>query len=489
MRRAHSRGNKTRLIKHGSIMSSRLIGVLLIIISILAFHLLGSQPETQALWQRSITEKIYSDPVSVGDRAVFVAGDKGKREYRLYEIDSSGNTTAQSVQLTNLPYDPTGFTDIVVIGDRARMIRGFSVPGLQLVWESGTIDPFNIPPLKTGENLLIQSDASTLFCLSSKDGKPVWDYTFTDKLVNYGVDKTVVCLHGYSDLKNPNWKATGIDPETGEVLWTITRPLSSDAPVFVQNICVLTSSEGEMLVVDQFNGNILFQNQIKGLKAAQILDEYLIMLAAGGSRLLCMSLMDGKSWTTTMQSNLTGLAKSGNRLLIADKKNLRCLKITDGTSFWTRNLEDVYNAVAYRNGIFITHKDSFFSRNTFGSYIEADSPNSRWVAHDKSNFLKPLLTNSGELLLSYNGSIRMLPRTAAAPAPGIADMPGQKINTEPSFWKDKNATESSTLPASNTASLADESTDDEDDDEEPADAKPSVPEGLKPAADDWGKKD
>jgi len=473
-------------------MSSRLLGVLLIIISILAFHLLGSQPETQAIWQRNIAEKIYSDPVSVGDRAVFVAGDKGKREYRLYEIDSSGNTTAQSVQLPNLPYEPTGFKNIVVVGDRASMIRGFSVPGLQLVWESGTIEPFNFPPLKTGENLLVQSDASSLFCLSSTDGKPVWDHTFTDKLINYGVDKTVVCLHGYADLKSPNWKASGLDPETGEVLWTITRPLGSDAPIFVQNICVLASSEGEMLIVDQSTGNILYQHQIKGLKASQIFDEYLIMQAAGGSRLLCMSLMDGKSWTTTMQSNLTGIAKSGNRLLIADKKNLRCLNVADGSSFWTRNLEDVYNAVAYRNGIFITHKDSFFARSTYGSYIEADSPNSRWVAYDNSNFLKPILTDAGELLLSYNGSLRMLPRATSVQTPTNLDMPGQKIQTEPNFWKDKNATESSALPASLPVNLVGGEADDkesEKDDEKPADQNPATPDGLKPAADDWGKKD
>ena len=79
-------------------MSSRLLGVILIIISILAFHLLGSQPETQAIWQRSISEKIYSDPLAVGDRFVFIGGDKGKREYKLYAIDANGNTTAQSVQ-------------------------------------------------------------------------------------------------------------------------------------------------------------------------------------------------------------------------------------------------------------------------------------------------------------------------------------------------------------------------------------------------------
>ena len=469
-------------------MSSRLLGIILIIISVLAFHLLGSQPETKALWYRDIADKIYSDPVSVGDRIVFVAGDKGKREYKLYEIDSNGNTKAQSVNLPSLPFMPLGFDSIVVVGDHNRMLRGFSVPGLQLAWESGTAEPFNIPPIKTGENLLVQSEARVLFCLASKDGQPVWDHTFTETLVNYGLGKVIVCLHGYEDLKSPSWKATALDPESGEVLWTINQPLGADTPLFVQNICILTSNEGEILVVDQFSGNILYKHPVKGLKPTQILDEHLIMLATGGSRLICLSLMDGKSWTTTMQSTLTGVAKYGGRLLIADKKNLRCLEIDNGAIAWMRSLEDVYNAFSFKNGIFITHKDSFLSRTTYGSYIETGSPNSRWVAHDKSNFLKPLVTGDGELLLAYNGSIRLLPKVSSEQAPTTLILPGQKAPGETSFWKDKTATEPSALPIPRPA-VATSSTEPENDIDEEEDAKPATPSELKPVADDWGKKD
>jgi len=472
-------------------MSSRLLGIILIVISILAFHLLGSQPETQALWQRNISDKIYSDPVAVGNRFVFIAGDKGKREYKLYEIDENGNTTAQSVQLPNLPYEPLGYENMVVIGDYGRMLRGFSVPGLQIAWESGTVEPFRIPPIKSGDNIIVQSTADSLFCLDSKTGQPVWDHTFTDTLVNYGVGKTIVCLHGYADLKNPSWKATALDPESGEVLWTSTSPLSADTPLFAQNICVLASNEGEMLIIDQFSGNLLYKHPIKGLKALQILNEHLLMLAAGGSRLICISLMDGKSWTTTMQSNLTGVARYGSRLLIADKKNVRCLNIDDGSAFWTRNLEDVYNAVPYRNGIFVTHKDSFFSRTTYGSYIETDKSESRWVSHGSSNFMKPLLTGAGELLLAYNGNIRMIPRTISGDTPTDIAFPGQKTPGEPDFWKNKNASDtgSPAQPATGTASASASATE-LNETEEPDDEKPAVPtEIAPPVVDDWNKKD
>ncbi|MBU1106661.1 MAG: PQQ-binding-like beta-propeller repeat protein [Candidatus Riflebacteria bacterium] len=469
-------------------MSSKLLGIMLIIIGILTFHLLGSQSETKTLWYRDITDKIYSDPVSVGDHIVFVAGDKGNRKFKLYEIDNSGNTTAQSAELPSRPYMPLSFDNIVVVGDLAKMIRGFSVPGLKLLWESATPEQFRIPPIKTGNNLLIQGEASVLFCLDSKNGQPIWDHTFTDTLVNYASDKVIVCLHGYSDIKNTSWKATALDPESGDVLWTMTLPLGADTPLFTQNVCVLTSNEGEAMVVDQFSGNILYKHQIKGLRTAQVLDEYLIMLAAGGSRLVCMSLMDGSSWTTTMQSTLAGVAKSGNRLLIADKKNVRCLEIANGAIVWMRSLEDVYNAFPFRNGIFITHKDSFLSRTTYGSYIETGSPNSLWVAFDKSNFMKPLTIENGELLITYDGSIRLLPRVRSSQTPVNLELPGQKTPGEPNFWKDKNASEATKLPVPSPA-VKKKVIESEDEIDEEDDEKPATSDMLKPAVDDWSKKD
>lgn len=465
-------------------MSSRLLGVILIIISILAFHLLGSQPETQAIWQRSINEKIYSDPVAVGQHFIFVGGDKGKKEYRLYELDVDGNTTAKSVQLPHLPFQPLAYDDIVVVGDQAKMVRGFKVPGLELAWESGTIEPFRIAPVKSGENLIVQSTANSLFCIDSKTGQPVWDHTFTETLINYGVDQTIVCLHGYTDLKKPRWKATALDAETGEVLWTSTSPLSSDKPLFVQNICVLTSSEGEMLVVDQYAGNLLYKHPIQGLKALDVLDEHLLMLAAGGSRLICLSLMDGRSWTTTMQSNLTGVARHGSRMLVTDKKNLRCLDINNGTLLWTRNLEDVYHAKAYRNGIFVTHKESFFSRSTYGSYIETGNSKSRWTAYGNSNFLNPLLSDKGELLLSYNGTMRMLPRSKTGDTPVDLSMPGVKKPANPSFWKNTSASSAAALttaPKEDSASTTTQTTTDQ--------SEPAENQTISPVPDDWNKKD
>lgn len=465
-------------------MSKRLTGILLIIAGIAAFHLLGSQPETNPLWYNQISAKIYSDPVSAGDRYVFLGGDKGKREFKLFEFDAQGKLSAESLQMSFLPYSPIVVGNMVVVGDSARVVRGFSVPGLKLEWESGTVEPIKIPPVKLdNENFLVQSDAHTLFCLNSKTGKPVWDKIFSDSLVNFAAGRVIVCIHGYDDLKTPKWKASALNPEDGSTVWTINLSLSQDTPLFVQNVCVLASSEGEILIADQESGSVLHRHPVKGMKAVQILDETLIMLASGGSRVICMSLMTGNSWSTTMQSGFIGAAKFGERLMLIDKKNLRCLDVTTGSQLWRRELEDVYNAFPHRNGIFTTHKDSFFSRQTYGSYIGTESGRNIWMASSRGLFMKPLPTSYGDLLVSYEGSIRMMPKpagsevtpTKTATPTQVLDPTADNIN----FWKENNA--SATTAAASASVAAPQ--------EEAASESPSEEIDGQVKDDGWLKKD
>lgn len=442
-------------------MSKTLIGTILIVAGIAAFHLIGSRPSTPPVWQNQIPAKIYSEPVMAGDNYVFMAGDKGKRVFKLHSIDGNGKHVAESVRMTMLPFSPVVFDKMIVLGDYAKVIRGFSLPDLKIAWETGTVEPFKMAPLKIDEeNFLIQSSQNSLFCLNSQTGEAVWDKTFTDALVNYAADDVIICLHGFKDLKTPQWKATAISKNDGSTLWTMKEALSSDDPLFVQGLCILTSNEGEILVIEQETGSMRYKHPVKGLKAVQVIDETLIMLASGGSRLICMSLMTGNSWATTMQSGFTGAARYENKLLVADKKNLRCLDLQTGALLWHRNLEDIYNVFPFKKGVFITHKDSFFSRNTFGSYIETSSPESVWMHSGQSLFMKPMATPHGDLLLAYNGEFAMLPAKNST-APKEADFKAAEADPFDKiiFWKDRTAsgtTDGKSLKTGNNSIASDD---------------------------------
>ena len=423
-------------------------------ISITAFHLLGTQPETMPVWYGSISQKVFSDPVAAADRYVFLGGDKGKHVFQLYEIDNSGRLTAESVKMSYLPYPPLVDGNMVILADSAKMIRGFSVPGLKIAWEAGAIDSFKVPPVKVGNGrVIVQSTANALFCLDTQTGQPVWEKSFTDSIVNYSAGRVIICIHGLNDQKNTRWKVSALNPEDGALLWSTEANMSQDTPLFVQNVCVLASFDGEIMILDQETGTVLYRNQAKGLKAAQILDETLIMMASGGSRIVCMSLMTGNSWSTTMQAGFTGAAKYGDRLLLLDKKNLRCVDVNSGAQAWRRELDEVYNAFPHRRGIFVTHKDSFFSRKTFGSYIETGSSLSLWSVSGRSLFMRPLVTDNGDLLVAYDGTYSLIakPTTPLAAALNASDTNGIDDPTSKNikFWKDDQAVS----PGSNTATV------------------------------------
>ena len=425
-------------------MSKRLIGVILVITGILAFHLLGSQPETSPIWIKHAGMKNYSSPVSSNGHAIFISGQKSKRKYKLTQVDNEGNIE-KSIELPILPHPPISFRDKIVVSDKGQMIRGFSVPGLKLLWESGSMEPQRFPPLKiNSEHFLIQSTKNLLFCLDSKTGQPVWSKQFNDNLISFSADQVITCIHGYTDVKKPAWKITALNKEDGEELWTFNGPVSPEPPFFYQNVCIHTNSEGQVLFLNQFTGEQIYKNEVSGLRITKILENKLILLSSGGSRIVCLSLITGNSWTTTLQSGFVAIAKAGNKLIIVDKKSVRAVDADSGTGLWSRNLEDVYNAFAFRKGIFVTHKDSFFSRTTYGSYIDGQTGRTKWVSYGKGIFYKPLIMNKGDLLVSYPGDIKLIPKPQSAVAqtytpkvsPKVPDI--DPMNTD-NFWKKKSS--------------------------------------------------
>ncbi len=436
-------------------MSKRAIGIILVIIGALSFHLLGFQPETKASWTNEIPYRVYSNPVTVKNNAVFVAGEKAHKKYKLIQVDLNGKTT-ESIELPILPFQPIAFSETVLLADKSRMLRGFAVPGLKLMWEVGTIEPLTFAPLKIdSEKFVVTSTSDMLFCIDSKTGKPLWEKKFHGKIMSYAADKVVVVVYGYADVKSPIWKMMALEPETGDEVWEISDPVSSSPPFFKQNVCIQTTNEGQVMIINQFNGEIIYKHPIKGLKIADVLDEKLVLLAAGGSRVICMSLMTGNSWTTTLQTSFQGVGKTGNRLLLVDKKNLRCVDSDSGELMWHRPLEDVYNVFQFRNGVFVTHKDSFFDRTTYGSYIDGTSGQSQWTAFGKSIFYKPTILSTGDFLVSYNGMIKLMPKPKTSiPAPSNnPNDPAKKIN----FWKDpvKSASSTKKLPPKDEPEISD----------------------------------
>lgn len=417
-------------------MSKRFFGVSLVLVGILAFHLMGSQAETPPTWISEIPHKIYDIPVVCNGHSIILGGLKSKKIYNLYQVTHTGQIT-KSVDLPSLTFRPITYKDSIVVGDKSRMIRGFSVPGLKILWESATQQPFRQAPLKISpERFIVTSSKNLLFCLDRKTGKPVWQKQFSGTIASLGYGKIITCIHGYTDTQNPKWKLTAIDPEDGETLWTFDSYVGPEAPIFTQGICILSDKDGKVIIVDQDSGALVYKGAVDGVRVIDVLSDKLIMLASGGSRIICMSLMTGNSWTTTLQASFLDVASYNGRLIIADKNGLRCVDENTGALIWRKQLNDVYNAYPFYKGIFVVYKDSFFARTTHGSYIEAMTGVSRWISHGKGLFYKPVIFGQGYLLPSYLGQIRLMPKVTKTTTKSSI-MPATKANSQMkvNFWK------------------------------------------------------
>ena len=430
-------------------MSKRLIGIILVVVCILAYHLLASDFETTAIWQSYFEEKVLSEPFAVSGNYVYLGGNKAKNYYKLFLINSKGQKVAESVQLPNTPIlEPIVAGNNIILADQGRMVRSFSGTDLQVSWEAASNNPFELPPLKCEVVDLVQEDnnvskkpipcvlqmtGKSIFCFDAKSGKQLWDVTVLDDMKNYACDKVLVAIHGYRDIANPVWKCSGYALEDGLDLWKLEENVSKETPLFVKNTCVLTTSEGEAIVVNQQSGEILYRSGAKGYIAIKALDEGVLLANQAYTNFVYLSLLTGKSWTSSLKKDFVGAVQIGSRLVIADKVSLRCFELETGMLVWQRDLGDIYGCFPHRNGVFVTYKEDFAARTTYAICVSADSSESLWVAKGSSLFRKPYPLAEGDLLLNYDGTIRLMPKpafkttTTNVSMPSMPD-PTQKVN-------------------------------------------------------------
>ena len=447
-------------------MSKRLIGIILIILILVIYYLsFTTEKATSAIWQTEFDDKILSDPIPVSGKFVFWGGNKGKNLYKLYLINAQGQKVAESVNLPHLPFDPIVIGDKIIMADHGRMLRAFSSVDLKVIWEVPSNDLFELPPFKCDVPVLSQNNNSiakkitpcvtqmsgkSIFCIDPQTGKQIWDVTVLDGMKNYASDKVLIAIHGYKDIKNPVWKCSAYDLEDGVDLWNLEEIVSKETPLFIKNTCILTSSEGEVIVVDQLTGKVLLKNDAKGFIAVKALDQGVLLANQSYTTIAYLSLLTGKSWTSSIKKDFVGAVQIGSRLIVADKVSLRCFNIDSGEVVWMKELGDIYGLSPHRNGIFVTYKSDFSSRTTYAACLEADSSENLWLANGSSIFKKPCPTADGDLLINYDGSIRLMPKPqfktlSNTPTPAVAmPDPTDKVNK---VFENKNASKTKTLPS------------------------------------------
>lgn len=419
----------------------------IILIALIAVSLyITRETGTQPIWEKQYGFRVFSDPIYAEERCYFIGGDKGRNKHFVYEIDEQGNITAQSTQLPATPYEPIYSGNKLIISDMSNVIRAFSVPKLNVIWEKTSEKHLRLKLVKLDEKriLAIYNDTigkkagseNYIYCINSADGAVIWQNRISSPISKIAHDGLIVCIRTSTDMfssNNSSYCATAIDIETGDIEWEIEN-IDDIAPLVIENICILSATQGRTIIVDGISGEVKFTNPETGYEPISIKSSHFIALKESEKKLTVTSLETGNAWNTTLTRQFKDCAIQGNNLIIADKMNVQSHDIETGLLNWKMDLKDIYNLYAYRNGIFTTHKDSFTSRKTYGRFINIQTKKAIWYIIDSNVFMKPVQFRNGDFVITSNGYARLMPNMKEADS-SIDDQFTFKIQKKQPFSK------------------------------------------------------
>jgi outer membrane protein assembly factor BamB len=387
---------------------SALLAIVLTAVLTITYIQLSKVEETPPIWSQQLDFKVYSDPIYSHDNFYLVGGDKGTNKHILFELNQSGEIIKQTPNLPATPYEPIPYKKHVILADAGRKVRAFTTPGLNITWELGADEHFKVKPIKLSEEkLLIMGNHKTLFCVDVATGEPEWDSELESPVVSYAVGEYIICLH-----PNPNnpasHYATAINPNDGALAWRITE-VSKSTPLVAENIFILTTDKNQTIIVDQKTGMIMFKNPDTKFAPVKIFETHLLALSKDKTNLMVTSLETGNAWEAQLQTSFQDAVIIDNSIFIAEKKYLYAKNLENGKMKWRLKLNDIYNLYKVNNGVFATYKEYFTARITYGSLFDPVSSEPIWTTVGEQLFMKPVSTERGDFVVSYNGKCKLLP--------------------------------------------------------------------------------
>jgi outer membrane protein assembly factor BamB len=311
------------------------------------------------LWQVTLGPS-YSGPVIVGDR-VFTTETKDKKYEVVHALDRK---TGQEIWQTswegsmNVPFfaaangswirsTPAVDGDrIYVAGMRDVLMCLRTEDGKQL-WRFDFVKEFGTPlpafgfvcsPLVDGDYVYVQAGAS-LVCLNKMTGAVVWrtlkdnggmeDSAFSSPILATIGGKRQLLVQGRQKL-------SGVDPMTGEVLWSQFVPnyrgMNILTPV-VWNDSVFTSSYQNKSWLyrishdnQQFGVAEVWRNNAQGYMSTPVLIDDHVYLFLQNQRFTCIDLKTGeRTWTSGNFGKYCSLIGQGDKILALDQRGILLL--------------------------------------------------------------------------------------------------------------------------------------------------------------------
>lgn len=188
-------------------------------------------------------------------------------------------------------------------------------------------------PLIDGDAVYVQAGASVLR-LDKHSGKIVWR-TLEDAGGLFGSafsSPVLAKLHGRRQLVvQTRQKLAGVDPETGEVLWSQVVPsfrgMNILTPTVVGDAIFTSSYQNKSWLYnivreqEQFTVAEAWNNKAQGYMSSPVVVNGYAYLHLGNERFTCIDLKTGeRPWTSTPQGKYASLVVQGDRILALNEQ-------------------------------------------------------------------------------------------------------------------------------------------------------------------------
>ena len=193
-------------------------------------------------------------------------------------------------------------------------------------------------PLVDGDAVYVQAGASVVR-LDKHSGKIIWR-TLEDAggLFGSAFSSPVLAeLHGQRQLVvQTRQKLAGVDPETGEVLWSQVVPsfrgMNILTPTIVGDAIFTSSYQNKSWLYnivreqDTFTVAEAWNNKAQGYMSSPVVVNGYVYLHLGNERFTCIDLKTGeRTWTSTPQGKYASLVVQGDRILALNEQGMLLL--------------------------------------------------------------------------------------------------------------------------------------------------------------------
>ncbi len=314
----------------------------------------------QPLWRVAQLAPSYSGPI-VSESLVFTTETKDKSTEIVSALDRQTGEVRWRVEwpgAISVPFfakangdwiRATPATDgkfLYVAGMRDMLVCLEADSGRE-TWRVDFVKELNSPapdfgfvssPLVDGDAVYVQAGASVVR-LDKHSGKIIWR-TLEDSggLFGSAFSSPVLAeLHGQRQLVvQTRQKLAGVDPETGEVLWSQVVPsfrgMNILTPTIVGDAIFTSSYQNKSWLYnivreqDTFTVAEAWNNKAQGYMSSPVVVNGYVYLHLGNERFTCIDLKTGeRTWTSTPQGKYASLVVQGDRILALNEQGMLLL--------------------------------------------------------------------------------------------------------------------------------------------------------------------